>query len=136
MKTNTSIVLLIIALTLLSPIIWIVVFIGIYTFSTVEIPPNLYVEIPNTNDKLLIKEWKNCWRSGANIYYVNSIGLRIYIGKTKAYEGVTPFKDGRYSITYEPFGISVRWEHRFESEWWEEDFFYYPILFYPVNIVN
>lgn len=125
-SSKVGLILLIIILQLLSPIVLLIGSFLLYGIVTFEVSPNVYVDIPYANDRLLIKESSNAFRSGASIYYVNSTGMKFYMGKTKAY-GVTPFKDGRYSIDYGTYGISVKWEHRFEWEWWEEEFFYYPI---------
>ncbi len=128
MKKQTSIILLIIALVLLSPIIFLVGATGIYTLSTVEISPNLYVDIPNSIDRLQIIEYTNCWNTKAYIYYVTPIGMRFYIGKTKSSGYVQPFKDGDYRFTFKNLGVSLEWEHQFESEWWKEDYFSYPYI--------
>lgn len=72
---------------------------------------DLYVDIPDTESQLLIKEWRFLLGSGTEVYYIPSAGAKAqFLGKTTGGDdGYCPFHDGKYSISYSEGVVTLSW---------------------------
>ncbi len=72
---------------------------------------DLYVDIPDTESQLLIKEWRFLLGSGTEVYYISSAGAKAqFLGKTTGGDdGYCPFHDGKYSISYSEGVVTLSW---------------------------
>ncbi len=72
---------------------------------------DLYVDIPDTESQLLIKEWRFLLGSGTEVYYIPSAGAKAqFLGKTTGGDdGYCPFRDGKYSISYSEGVVTLSW---------------------------
>lgn len=72
---------------------------------------DLYIDIPDTESQLLIKEWRFLLGSGAEVYYIPSAGAKAqFLGKTTGGDdGYCPFHDGKYSISYSEGVVTLSW---------------------------
>jgi len=76
-----------------------------------EYPDDLYIDIPDTESQLLIKEWRFLLGSGAEVCYIPSAGAKAqFLGKTTGGDdGYCPFHDGKYSISYSEGVVTLSW---------------------------
>ena len=76
-----------------------------------EYLPDLYVEVPDTEYVLLIKEWRYLLGSGEDVYLVSPSGKKPkLLGKlTGGNDGYCPFADGKYEVRYEDSEVHLSW---------------------------
>ncbi len=72
---------------------------------------DLYIDIPDTQDRLLIKEWQYLLGSGAEVYFVSSVnGEAYFLGNIQGGDdGYCPFKDGKYEVSYTEGVVNLSW---------------------------
>lgn len=72
---------------------------------------DLYIDIPDTESQLLIKEWRFLLGSGAEVYYIPSAGAKAqFLGRTTGGDdGYCPFHDGKYRISYSEGIVTLSW---------------------------
>lgn len=86
---------------------------------------DLYVDIPGTDQQLLIKEWRFLLGSGEEVYYIPSQGAKpVFIGNlTGGDDGYCAFNKGKYSISYEDGIVTLKWSMRGEDEYLKNESF-------------
>ena len=72
---------------------------------------DLYVDIPDTEYRLLIKEWSYLLGSGEDVYFVASPDEEpVLLGKlTGGDDGYCPFHDGKYAVEYADGAVTLSW---------------------------
>ena len=82
-------------------------------FDDREFLDNIYVDVPETDYQLLIKEWRWLLGSGEEIYLIDKTKEdeeAVYLGKcTGGDDGYCPFNDGKYTVTYSDGKIEISW---------------------------
>ena len=83
-----------------------------------EYLPDLYVEVPDTEYVLLIKEWRYLQGSGEEVYLVSPSGEKTtLLGKlTGGDDGYCPFADGKYEVRYEDGAVLLSWSFNGKPE--------------------
>lgn len=68
------------------------------------------IDLQNSSEKIIIKEWSYLQGSGAEVYYQKGDAEPILIGKTTGSDdGFCPFKEGLYDITQDGNSLTVKW---------------------------
>ena len=87
------------------------------------------IEIPDSEDVIIIKEWAFLLGSGAEIYYKKPYRFATEIGTTSgADNGYCPFKNGEYSYAIHEDSIYIRWRTswRQNTQNWKSKTFEFP----------
>ena len=76
-----------------------------------EYMEDLYIEIPDSANKLLIREWTYLLGSGAEVYWVSSDEEKtVLLGKlTGGDDGYCPFNDGKYNVSFAGDRVTFSW---------------------------
>ena len=76
-----------------------------------EFLDDLYINIPDTEYQLLIKEWRYLLGSGAEVYFVeDSDTKKVHLGNISGGDdGYCPFENGKYDITYNEGVVTLSW---------------------------
>ncbi len=72
---------------------------------------DLYVDVPDTEYRLLIKEWSWLLGSGEEVYLIRSENAKPELlgSLTGGDDGYCPFANGDYRITYADGTITISW---------------------------
>lgn len=77
---------------------------------------DIIVNVPDTEDVIIIREWNFMLGSGAEIYYKKPDLPEIEIGTTTGGDdGYCPFNDGQYSYVIHKDSIYIRWRISFSN---------------------
>lgn len=90
----------------------IVVSAGLYGCDTLEreYKEDIVYELPDSENKIIIKEWEFLQGSGAEIYLKKGEENPVLLGKIScADDGFCPFEAGLYEITQDENSITVSW---------------------------
>ena len=82
-----------------------------HTVGEKEYLDDLYIDIPDTQYQLLIKEWRYLLGSGAEVYFVPSSGEQPqFLGNlTGGDDGFCPFQNGKYHMSYTEGVVCLSW---------------------------
>ncbi len=87
--------------------------------------PDLRIEIPNSDDFIVIKEWSLLLAGGSDIYFENKNGEQTLIGETSGTDdGYKPFKNGKYEITWGDNNVTLSYDFGSGDIWKTETFEY------------
>ena len=97
---------------LLSIIVLATVFSGILKFYSKDYREDLYVDIPDTEYQLLIKEWSYLLASGEEVYFVDGSKKKpVHLGDLRGGDdGYCPFANGDYEITYSDGEVYIAYD--------------------------
>jgi hypothetical protein len=72
---------------------------------------DIYIDIPDTDCRLLIKEWNYLLGSGEEVYFVSpSEKEPRLLGKlTGGDDGYCPFNDGKYKVEFSDGSVRIFW---------------------------
>lgn len=72
---------------------------------------DLYINIPDTDYQLLIKEWSYLLGSGSEVYFVDPSKKKpVHLENIPGGDdGYCPFNDGNYSISYSNGTVTLYW---------------------------
>jgi hypothetical protein len=72
---------------------------------------DLYIDVPNTDYQLLIKEWRYLLGSGSEVYLVESSDAKpVHLGNISGGDdGYCPFENGKYTIAYNEGVVTLSW---------------------------
>lgn len=71
---------------------------------------DIIINLQDSSDKIIIKEWSYLQGSGAEVYYIKVDAEPILLGKTTGGDdGFCPFKEGLYEITQDGSSVTVKW---------------------------
>ena len=72
---------------------------------------DIYIDIPDTDCRLLIKEWRYLLGSGEDVYFVSpSEKEPRLLGKlTGGDDGYCPFNDGKYNVSFAGDRVTFSW---------------------------
>jgi len=78
-----------------------------------EYMPDLYIDIPNTQSQLLIKEWTYLLGSGEEVYFVVEKGAEPqYVGNLSGGDdGYCPFYNGKYNVDFADGQVTLSWSN-------------------------
>jgi hypothetical protein len=93
-----------------------------------EYMDDIYINIPDSEDKILIKEWRYLLGSGEEVYYVLSGGEKKQLlgNLTGGDDGYCPFADGKYKVTFEDGKVNFSWSFTGSDEYTRSDSFALP----------
>ena len=76
-----------------------------------EYMEDLYIEIPDSQDKLLIREWCYLLGSGAEVYLVSQTEKSpVLLGLLSGGDdGYCPFQNGKYNVTFAGDTVTISW---------------------------
>ena len=80
-------------------------------FGEREYYDDLYVDIPETESRLLIKEWQYLLGSGSEVYYLSSPDAEPqFLGEIiGGDDGYCPFNNGKYAVSYSNGSVTLTW---------------------------
>lgn len=89
---------------------------------------DLYIDIPDTEYQLLIKEWQYLLGSGAEVYFVDDANKKtIHLGNTSGGDdGFCPFQSGKYSIAYNEGTVTLCWSLNGSENYTQSESFILP----------
>lgn len=71
---------------------------------------DIVIDLQDSVEKIIIKEWRYLQGSGAEVYYQNDDADPVLLGKTTGGDnGFCPFKEGLYEITQDGRSVTVKW---------------------------
>lgn len=71
---------------------------------------DIVIDLQDSSEKIIIKEWSYLQGSGAEVYYTKGDAEPILLGKTTGGDdGFCPFKEGLYEITQDGNSVTVKW---------------------------
>ena len=93
-----------------------------------EYMDDLYIDIPDTEYQLLIKEWRYLLGSGAEVYLVEDANKKpTHLGDiTGGDDGFCPFQSGKYNITYDDGTVTLCWSFDGSDEYNKSESFILP----------
>lgn len=90
---------------------------------------DLYINIPDTDYQILIKEWGYLLGSGAEVYFVENTNIKpVHLGNISGGDdGYCPFKNGKYDIIYNEGVITLSWSFDGSDNYSQSESFTLPI---------
>lgn len=71
---------------------------------------DIIIDLQDSSEKVIIKEWSYLQGSGAEVYYTKVDAEPILLGNTTGGDdGFCPFKEGLYEITQSGNSVIVKW---------------------------
>ncbi len=79
-------------------------------FGEKDYQEDLYIDVPGTADRILIKEWQYLLGSGQEIYYCVPDEKPVLLGRLSGSDdGYCAFADERYEVTFAEGEVVFRW---------------------------
>ncbi|MBQ9161714.1 MAG: hypothetical protein IJX74_00420 [Clostridia bacterium] len=93
-----------------------------------EYMEDIYINIPDSRDKILIKEWRYLLGSGEDVYFVSSgTGEKQLLGRlTGGDDGYCPFADGKYKVSFAAGEVEFFWSFNGGEEYTKSKSFVLP----------
>ena len=94
-----------------------------------EYMEDLYVNIPNTDYQLLIKEWRYLLGSGEEVYFISAEGEEpVLLGNLNGGDdGYCPFKNGKYAVKYADGAVTISWSRIGNDTYEQSESFALPV---------
>ncbi len=86
--------------------------------------PDLKIEIPNSEDFIVIKEWSFLLGGGSDIFFESKDGTQTQIGSTTTDDGYKPFKAGKYETTWGDNSVTFKYDFGSGNYWKSVTFTY------------
>lgn len=87
-----------------------------------------YIDIPQSESKLIIEEYDFIFRSGAYISTVDKYKTQSYIGSIETKYGFRPFNKNQYRVEFRDGGVNIEWAEVYDADVWKSKFLKFALI--------
>ncbi len=134
-NTKISIIILFgLSLSILFQIILIINLEGFFTATVINdrdlvtFHEDIYIDIPESESKLLITEYDIFFKSGAYIVRIRADKTETLIGRIETKNGFRPFDRNQYRLEFRDGGVFIEWAEINDADSWKSKFLKFSLI--------